>query len=179
MLTDDQRHRLVAVARSSVLARVGRLAALIDDVPGLPAASGVFVTIRTRGELRGCLGTLECGERLVDEIARCAAEAASVDPRFPPVTVDELEEISIEVSVLGPLEPIDPNDPEAVVIGMHGLVVEHGRRRGLLLPQVAIEWSWTREQFLSQTCIKAGLPVNAWRRGAAVFRFAAEVFGDE
>jgi uncharacterized protein len=80
--------------------------------------------------------------------------------------------------VLGPLEPIDPFDEHAFEIGRHGLVVEHGVRRGLLLPQVATEWNWDREMFLSQTCVKAGLPPDAWRKGATVFRFAGDVFGE-
>jgi uncharacterized protein (TIGR00296 family) len=80
--------------------------------------------------------------------------------------------------VLGPLEPIDPHDPAAIEIGRHGLVVEQGWRRGLLLPQVATEWGWDRETFLAHTCAKAGLPHDCWRTGARVFRFAADVFGD-
>ena len=80
--------------------------------------------------------------------------------------------------MLGPLEPIDPLDSGAIVVGTHGLVVEQGARRGLLLPQVATEWKWEREEFLAQTCIKAGLPRDAWRRGATVYRFDADVFGD-
>jgi len=84
----------------------------------------------------------------------------------------------VEVSVLGPLEEIDPRDPGAIEIGRHGLVVEKGRHRGLLLPQVAIEWGWDRDQFLSQTCTKAGLAPDCWQCGAKVYRFAADVFGD-
>ena len=115
---------------------------------------------------------------LESEVLRCASDAASRDPRFPPVAADELPDVSIEVSVLGPLESIDPRDPDAIAIGRHGLVVEQGPRRGLLLPQVATEWGWTRDQFLTQTCIKAGLAPDAWQHGASVQRFAADVFGD-
>ncbi|MEP6593741.1 MAG: AMMECR1 domain-containing protein, partial [Acidobacteriota bacterium] len=82
------------------------------------------------------------------------------------------------VSVLGPLEPIDPAQPDAITIGRHGLVAEQGARRGLLLPQVATEWGWTAAQFLRQTCVKAGLPPDAWQHGARIFRFDAEVFGE-
>jgi uncharacterized protein (TIGR00296 family) len=94
------------------------------------------------------------------------------------MSADELPESSIELSVLGPLEDVDPFDEGAIVIGRHGLVVEHGGRRGLLLPQVAVEWAWTAEQFLRQTCLKAGLAADAWQIGATVYRFDAEVFGD-
>jgi hypothetical protein len=79
--------------------------------------------------------------------------------------------------VLGPIEPIDPLDPDAIIVGRHGLVVERGTHRGLLLPQVAPEWGWTRDQLLAQTCRKAGLAEDAWRHGARVYRFEAEVFG--
>ena len=130
------------------------------------------------GELRGCLGTLQCTGGLADDVARCAADAASADPRFAPVSPAELEGLSIDISVLGPLEPIDPRTPDSIVIGRHGLVVEQGRRRGLLLPQVAPEWGWTTDQFLAQTCLKAGLSRDAWQRGASVFRFEADVFGE-
>jgi AmmeMemoRadiSam system protein A len=115
---------------------------------------------------------------LIEEVARCARDSATEDPRFPPLTPTELPDVSLEISVLGPIEAIDPADPDAVTIGRHGLIVEQGRRRGLLLPQVAAEWGWTREQFLRQTCHKAGLPPDAWQHGASVYRFDAEVFGE-
>jgi uncharacterized protein (TIGR00296 family) len=94
------------------------------------------------------------------------------------VSRDELCDLAVEVSVLGPLEAIDPMARDAIVIGRHGLVAEQGFRRGLLLPQVATEWDWTVEQFLRQTCLKAGLPPDAWQHGARISRFDAEVFGD-
>jgi AmmeMemoRadiSam system protein A len=178
MLSDSQKHALVDLARRSVFAKVagaGEPAPLAID---LPDASGAFVTIKRDGALRGCLGTLECPLGLAREVSRCAADAASADPRFPPVSAAELNELSVEVSVLGPLEKIDANDPGAFAIGRHGLVVEQGRRRGLLLPQVATEWGWTAEQFLRQTCVKAGLPGDAWQHGAGIYRFEAEVFGE-
>ena len=178
MLPDDARRLLVELARRSVHARVtgGRVAT--TPVSGFPAASGVFVTIKVGGQLRGCLGTLESRDLAID-VVRCAADAATEDPRFPPVDESELLALSVEVSVLGPLEPIDPHDPGAVVIGQHGLVAEQGRRRGLLLPQVASERGWSREEFLDQTCVKAGLHAAAWRHGATVYRFSADVCGEE
>jgi AmmeMemoRadiSam system protein A len=144
----------------------------------LPGASGVFVTLKQHAELRGCLGTLQCRHGIAREVARCAADAASRDPRFPPVTPGELPRVSVEVSVLGPLETVDPRDPDAIAIGRHGLVAEQGSRRGLLLPQVATERGWTVEEFLRQTCVKAGLPEDAWESGARISRFDAEVFGE-
>jgi uncharacterized protein len=178
MLSDPERRTILDLARRSVAARVDRDRNRRPEAIDLPTASGVFVTLKRHGQLRGCLGTLECRRPLADEVWACAADAASEDPRFPPVTPAELPEIDLDVSVLGPLEPIDPVAPGAIEVGRHGLVVEQGRRRGLLLPQVATELNWTTEQFLSQTCVKAGLPPDAWQHGATVLRFEAEVFGD-
>jgi AmmeMemoRadiSam system protein A len=179
MLTDAQKHALLGLARTSLVAQVTGAQSSAALPAGLPDASGVFVTVKRRGALRGCLGTLQCRRGLAGEVARCAADAASEDPRFPPVRSQELPELSVEVSVLGPLEPIDPRDPGAIAIGRHGLVAEQDSRRGLLLPQVATEWGWTAEQFLRQTCLKAGLPPDAWQHGARISRFEAEVFGEE
>ncbi len=179
MLTEDQKSALLTLAKRSIVAQVtGRREPLTLEMD-LPDSSGVFVTIKRRGELRGCLGTLQCKRGLAGEVVRCAADAASEDPRFPPVSTGEIPELSVEVSVLGPLESIDPRDPSAIVIGKHGLVAEQDFRRGLLLPQVATEWGWAVEQFLRQTCLKAGLRGDAWQRGAHIFRFSAEVFGEE
>ena len=177
MLTAAQRADLLALARRAVVARVAGGPPVRPDAMDLPPASGVFVTIKRGGVLRGCLGTLEIDGRLEADVARCAADSASEDPRFAAVGRDELPDLRLELSVLGPLERIDPS-PDAFTIGVHGLVVEQGHRRGLLLPQVATEWAWTPEQFLRQTCVKAGLPPDAWQRGATVYRFDAEVFGD-
>ncbi len=177
MLTDAQKQALVELAHRCVVATVTGTPPPTLSVT-LPDASGVFVTIKRRGELRGCLGTLQCHRGLAGEVARCAADAATDDPRFPPVSVDELPDVSVEVSVLGPLEPIDPRDPGAIVIGRHGLVAEQGPRRGLLLPQVATEWDWNVEQFLRQTCLKAGLDPDAWLHDARISRFEAQVIGD-
>lgn len=179
MLTEAQKQALLDLARRAVQAQVhGEPAPDWLTAEDLPDASGVFVTIKARGALRGCLGTLQPTRALARDVARCAADSASEDPRFPPVTPPELPALALEVSVLGPLEPIDPEAAGAVEVGRHGLVAEQDGRRGLLLPQVATEWGWTREQFLRQTCLKAGLPADAWQHGARIFRFEAEVFGD-
>ena len=101
--------------------------------------------------------------------------AAFHDPRFLPVTAEEAPELQVEISVLSPLRPVAPQE---VVVGRHGLVVSHGSRRGLLLPQVAVEQEWDATTFLEQTCLKAGLPADAWKQGATLQAFTAEVFGD-
>ena len=178
LVSEAQRRALLDLARAAVAAQVAGTPPPALPTALLPDASGVFVTVRTHGELRGCLGTLECRRGLGEEVARCAAEAASIDPRFAPVSPEELPDLTIEVSVLCPLEPLVEPTAGAFTIGRHGLVVEQGRHRGLLLPQVATEWGWTPEQFLRQTCMKAGLAPDAWQQGATVYRFEADVFGD-
>jgi uncharacterized protein len=178
MLDEGARTALLGIARRAVEAATGGAPASAAPTLDLPEASGVFVTLKRCGELRGCLGTLRCDRPLAEEVARTAADSALRDPRFTPVAAEDVPDLSLEISVLGPLEPIDPLDAEAVVIGRHGLVVESGPRQGLLLPQVAVEWGWTPDQFLRQACRKARLPEDAWQHGATVYRFEAEVFGE-
>jgi hypothetical protein len=179
MLSPAGRRALLRLARASVAARVNGQAApgpAAEDVPDLTA--GAFVTLRRRGELRGCIGHIEAERPVGEVVVQVAASAALEDPRFQPIRPAELPALDIEISVLGPLERIDPRDPAAIEIGRHGLVIEQGHHRGLLLPQVATEWGWDRETFLSHLCAKAGLPRDAWPSGAAVFRFEAEVFSE-
>jgi len=181
MFTERQKRALVEIARAAVTdVATGSSEHVVAGQGGdFPDASGAFVTLKLNGRLRGCIGTLECRRSLADEVARVAASAAREDPRFEPLRASELQGLDVEISVLGPLETIDPLDPAAFEIGRHGLVVEQGSRRGLLLPQVATEWGWHREEFLTHTCLKAGLSPDAWRHGATVYRFTGEVFGDE
>jgi AmmeMemoRadiSam system protein A len=135
------------------------------------------VTIHVLGELRGCIGHLGPTRALPVVISDCAVAACTADPRFEPIAEGELVDLSIEVSLLGPLEPIA--SAAEIEIGRHGLMVERNGQRGLLLPQVAREWGWDPDTFLAQTCRKAGLPLDAWRAGTRMWRFEAEVFGTE
>lgn len=138
---------------------------------------GVFVTLHARGRLRGCIGVVEAHEPLGATIARCAADAALRDPRFSPVRPEELGELWIEISLLSPLEPLQP---ETVEIGKHGLLISQGGKRGLLLPQVAVEHKLSREQFLEETCRKAGLSLKAWHEPETqILGFTCEVFADD
>ena len=137
---------------------------------------GAFTTLHLRGRLRGCIGYVIPTHSLYRTVAETAQAAAFDDPRFPPVTAEEAPHLKVEISVLSPLQPIRP---EEVVTGVHGLIVSKGGRRGLLLPQVPVEWGWDRETFLSQTCRKAGLPPDAWRQDIDLQAFTAEVFGEE
>jgi AmmeMemoRadiSam system protein A len=177
MLDASERDVLLKIARNAITAHVFRESvrpAPVSDWTG--SLAGAFVSIHKHGELRGCIGHIEADRPLAQVIAQCAISACTSDPRFPPVNAAELPEIEIELSILGPLEPID--GPDRIDIGRHGLLVARDGRRGLLLPQVATEWTWDAATFLAQTCRKAGLPADAWQYGAAVWRFEAEVFGD-
>jgi AmmeMemoRadiSam system protein A len=177
-LTADDRRRLLAVARQALVAHFGGGDAPVAPSPSLPGAGGAFVTLRRRdGELRGCVGMMESQDPLVETVARMALAAARSDRRFDPLRADELAQVVIEISVLGPMHEVRP---EEVEIGRDGLLVREGGRQGVLLPQVAGEHGWDRETFLDRTCAKAGLPSGAWRRsGAQVFAFTATVFGEE
>ena len=177
LLNQSERQTLLRFARHTIAAHLTRRA--LPDLAaagGLDRLSGAFVTLQAEQKLRGCIGYLEADRHLVDVVRRCAISAATDDPRFPPVTAEEFAGVELEISVLGPIEPV--TDVSTIVIGRHGLLVQHDHRRGLLLPQVATEWAWNRETFLAQTCVKAGLPTNAWQHGAEIFAFEAEVFGE-
>ena len=131
---------------------------------------------RIGGQLRGCVGYPEPQLPLIVVVERCAVSAAIADPRFPAVSVSEWAGIALEISVLGTIETV--RDIADVEVGRHGLIVERGRRRGLLLPQVATEWKWSAIEFASHACVKAGLPHDAWQNGATLYRFEADVFGE-
>ena len=177
-MTEAERDEVIRHARSSLVAYLtGGIAPLPPAEGAFAEAAGVFVTLRRQHELRGCIGHVESDRPLGMLIGRTAIAAATSDPRFPPLTQAELDAITIEVSVLGRLEAVVSIDQ--IEVGRHGLVIEQGRNRGLLLPQVAIEWQWDREAFLAHTCQKAGLPHDAWKRGAAIWRFEAEVIEEK
>ena len=178
MTSDTDRQTLLDFARQAIAAHVCRTTPpAIPDCPAARALGGAFVTIHKAGSLRGCIGHIDGTLPRGQVVARCAIQSCSADPRFAPVDASELPRLKLELSLLGPLEPITSVDD--VEVGRHGLVIEGGGHRGLLLPQVATEWGWDRETFLTQTCRKAGLPPDAWRAGAKIWRFEAEVFGEQ
>ena len=141
------------------------------------ALAGCFVTLKTRaGQLRGCIGTFSESDPLWSCVREMSLSAATADPRFTSISALELSECWVEISVLSPREAIMP---EAVIPGVHGLWVTSGAARGVLLPQVATEYQWGREEFLSQTCVKAGLAPNAWKSDEVrIQAFMAEVFSE-
>lgn len=174
-LDADARAALVALARDALTAAVAGGSA--PDVDRRGAHAAVFVTWTVHGELRGCIGTTEPSEPIAAAVARYAVAAGTEDPRFPSIAARELPGARCEISVLGPLE--DVASPAEIEVGRHGVVVEMRGRRALLLPHVATEWEWDRDEFLNQTCRKAGLPADAWRSGARIQRFETIVFGEE
>jgi uncharacterized protein len=177
-LSEADRRAALQLARTAVVEAVSHRK-LPDTFPrgGVFAERrGVFVTLHVRNRLQGCIGVIEANEPLGEAIVRCAASAALEDPRFAPMRADQLSELSIEISLLSPMEPITP---ESVEIGRHGLFLRLHSQRGLLLPQVAIEHRLTRDQFIEETCRKAGLHREAWRDPEAhLFGFTCEVFSE-
>jgi uncharacterized protein len=196
-LSLEQRRALLGIAHQSILCYLqGKpFPDAPPSVPGLSEPRGVFTTLyltsdlpgdfepRARRELhreayrelRGCVGYVTAIAPLYRAVAETARAAAFEDSRFSPVTKEEATRLEVSLSVLSPLFAIHP---EAVEVGRHGLLISDGSRRGLLLPQVPVEYGWDRKTFLEQTCRKAGLPLDAWRKAATIEAFTAEVFGD-
>lgn len=175
-LTEEHRKVLLKLARQAL--EEGVCGVIEPKEPPEPAPAlleprGVFVTLRKHGELRGCIGHVQTSAPLYKTVQECAVAAALSDPRFRPVTSEEAPLLHMEISVLSTPEEIAPDQ---IVIGQHGLILTQGWRRGLLLPQVPVTWNWDREQFLEETCAKAGLPRDAWKKGARIEAFTAEVF---
>jgi AmmeMemoRadiSam system protein A len=174
-LSEADRKSILELARQAAVEAVCRKR-LVDEIPKtelFEQRCGVFVTLHTRGRLRGCIGVIEGKDRLGDSIVRCAASAALEDPRFSPMEPEELQDLKLEVSLLSTMQLIRP---EEIEIGKHGLLVEQGIRRGLLLPQVAVEHHLEREQFLRETCHKAGLGAEAWRvPDTRIYAFTCEI----
>lgn len=174
--SEDERRILLRLAHESILSALERRDIPLDPPnPHLSESRGVFTTLHLHGQLRGCVGYVLPSVPLYTAVAETARAAAFSDTRFDAVTQEEAPQLEIELSILTPPQPIRAED---VQIGVHGLLINLHGRRGLLLPQVALEHHWDRLTFLEQTCYKAGLPADAWRKGATIEAFTAEVFGD-
>jgi len=174
-LSAPAREALRAIARASVRAAARGLpfAESPPPIPELERPGGAFVTLLRRGRLRGCIGRVVTAEPLWKSVADVARSAALDDPRFAPLSPEDEPDVSIEISVLGPLRAIrGAGDLRAG----DGLLVRKSGRSGLLLPQVAAEAGWGAERFLEETCLKAGLPPDAWKSDAEILAFTAEVF---
>ena len=169
----------VKAARKAIEAEVLGLSPELLFPPSFEKESGVFVTINTypEGDLRGCIGYPEAVFPLKDALVY-SAQSACHDPRFPPLSKKEAEECTVEVTILTPSVRVDKSGlPDSITIGKHGLIMQFGRRRGVLLPQVPVEWGWGPEEFLEQLCLKTGLPTDAWKlKDAEIFSFEGEIF---
>lgn len=173
----EERALLLAVAHESILAALEhRQISLHAPSPHLDEHRGAFASLYLEGALRGCVGYVLPRFSVYRTVAEVASAAAFEDTRFYPVTLDEARNLQIELSILSPPRLIAP---EQIEVGRHGLLISLAGYRGLLLPQVAPEYHWDRITFLEQTCRKAGLPADAWQRGASIEAFTAEIFGEK
>jgi AmmeMemoRadiSam system protein A len=179
LLHDEQKNFLLALARDSISAAVtgGKPVKIATEDPVLRAKRGAFVTLSSHGQLRGCIGYPLPYKPLAEAVAEMAVAAATQDYRFPPVEASELSGLEIEISVLTLPRPVQ--DARDIVVGRHGIIISKGSRKGLLLPQVPVEYGWDRETYLRHGCLKAGLPENEWKKGVTIEVFEAQVFGGE
>lgn len=175
--SSDERALLLRLAHDSILSVLERREiSLNPPTDHLSEPRGVFTSLYLHGELRGCVGYVLPISPVYRAVADTARAAAFEDTRFDPVTLPEARDLEIELSILSPPKPITA---DAIEIGRHGLLISMAGRRGLLLPQVPTEHNWDRTTFLEQTCRKAGLPMDAWQKGATIEAFTAEIFGDK
>ncbi len=177
-LTPSDQKLLLRIARRTVeqYVREGSVPEIEVTSLALKEIGASFVTLKKHGALRGCIGHIIARVPLYHCVQQMAVAACSQDRRFPPVRPEELDYLEYEISVLTPLEEVE-NILE-VEVRRDGLYLRKGMRSGLLLPQVATEQGWDRDEFLSHTCLKAGLPPDAWKSGAEIYRFQAQVFSD-
>lgn len=186
MLTPEEGELLVKLARRTIETYLdkGEKPAAPKVPEKLHEQRGVFVTLTKNDELRGCIGHPLPTLPLVDAVIDAAISSATRDPRFPSLTKEELPAVKVEVSILTPPEVIEVENPreypKKIKIGKHGLVVEYWVNKGLLLPQVPVEWKWNVEDFLSHTCMKAGLMPDCWlQKDVKISRFSAQVFTEK
>ncbi len=178
-LSPEEQSLLLGISRESIIDAVtGSTGRTKSSASGnLLLKRGCFVTLHLNGKLRGCIGTFSAEKPLWSAVREMAAAAATRDPRFYPVTSDEIERLKLEISVLSPLKKIE--SIEEIQVGVHGLYIEKNLFHGVLLPQVAVEQGWDRTSFLEQTCLKAGLDKGAWQSEADIYIFSAQVFGED
>jgi hypothetical protein len=178
-LTEAQREELLALARATIAGylETDSLPDYETDDPLLVRRSGAFVTLKERGELRGCIGHTRADLPLYQVVQQVAVSAATADPRFPPLTAEGLRDVSVEISVLSPFRRV--TDVEQIRVGEHGLMIYKDNRRGLLLPQVPVEQGWDRTEYLDNLCLKAGLVAGCWQERATLYAFTAIVFGED
>ena len=177
-LVPVQQKTLLRLAREAVTVYLETGDTLKKDIPdkAFLEQRGVFVTLKVRGELRGCIGYPIPFKSLYATIIDAAVSAASSDYRFLPLTTEELQETKIEISVLTPPRPV--KDIHEIEVGIHGIIISKGSNTGLLLPQVPIEWDWDLKTYLEHGCLKAGLDKDEWKTDARIEIFSAQVFSE-
>jgi len=193
MISDEEGEFLLKLARKSIESYI-KDKEIISPPPETPESlketMGAFVTLnkkgidRGKGELRGCIGYCEPIKPLVNAVIEVAISAASSDPRFSPVKASEMDEIDLEISVLSKPKLVEVENPQEypnkIKVGVDGLIVEKSFYKGLLLPQVPVEWNWDEEEFLCNTCMKAGLPSDCWYDSdTQIFNFQAQIFHEK
>lgn len=177
-LNSEEKGELLKIARTAVTYCLDdKQTEITSDLEGLQEKMGIFVTLHKNGALRGCIGVFTSDKPLYETAAEMALCAAFRDPRFPPLEAGEIEDVDFEISVLSPLREIE--DIREIEIGRHGVYITKGLNRGVLLPQVAKEYGWDVDTFLEHTCLKAGLPADAWKEGAKIEIFSAQIFGEK
>jgi AmmeMemoRadiSam system protein A len=178
LLNDEEQRFLLGLARQAITEylKVGKRPETKVPFKNLLGSRGAFVTLKVDGRLRGCIGYPLPVKPLHETIAEMAIAAATQDYRFPPITPDELSKTEIEISVL--TVPRSIKSPDAVEVGKHGIIISKGFSKGLLLPQVPLEYGWDRETYLRHGCLKAGLDEGEWRKGAKIEVFEAQVFSE-
>jgi AmmeMemoRadiSam system protein B/AmmeMemoRadiSam system protein A len=177
-LTEAQQKELLSIARTAISEdmKTGRLPDYRTSDPALTRLSGVFVTLKEGGELRGCIGHLQADLPLYQAVQQMAVSAAFSDPRFPSLTTQEPEKVTLEISILSPFHRITSFDQ--IQIGTHGLLLSQEGARGIFLPQVPVEQGWNRQQYLENLCLKAGLASDCWTKNPTLYTFTALVFGE-
>ena len=177
-LTPEQQKTLLQLVREAISFYIKTKETLEKDIPdkSLLDKRGAFVTLKVKGELRGCIGYTIPYKSLYSTIIDAAVSAAFSDPRFQPLTAEELPETKIEISVLTPPRPI--KDIREINVGTHGIIISKGPNKGLFLPQVPVEWNWDLEAYLEHGCLKAGLDKDEWKKDAKIEIFSAQVFSE-
>jgi len=181
-MDEKDKKTLLSIARESIKSAITDTLSEQSQIeiisPDLNEKSGAFVTLRTHGKLRGCIGRMVSDIPLYKLVSEMAVSAAKEDPRFSQIKPSDLEELEIDISVLSPLQKID--DPLDFELGRHGIYIKKGSSNGCFLPQVATETGWTKDEFLSKCCsMKAGLSPDAWKkRGIDVYIFTSEIIAD-
>ncbi len=174
----EQKEIILNIARKSITAHLKGLplSVIENEHPFFDEPWGAFVTIYMDKQLRGCIGRLETKKPLFQTIQEISISAATEDPRFFPMREEDLSDFQIKISLLTPSKII--SEIEEIIVGIHGVLIDHAGRRGVLLPQVPVEQGWDLETFLQNVCVKAGLPIDTWKKGPKLYTFTSIEFGD-